>query len=122
MTAGELLRRFSDAIDGRDWDALADLLHPDFVGRFVHTGETFDRDFFVRLNRDYPGEWRFVWEDVVDAGERAVGRAKVSNDSATYYVATFITARDRMIAQLVEVWTDEVGEGPTDAPRPSDQR
>jgi hypothetical protein len=40
-----------------------------------------------RPSRQYPGDWRFDWEDVVDAGNRAVGRAKVSNERETYFVA-----------------------------------
>lgn len=108
MTAGEALRQFSDAIDSQDWGGLAGLLSPGFHGRYVHTGETFDAESFVALNRDYPGTWRFEWEDVVDGGDRGVGRARVSNEEAVYYVASFVRVADGLIAELVEVWTDEV--------------
>ena len=106
--AGELLGRLSDTIDAQDWAALADLLAPDFEGHYVHTGEDFDRDGFVALNRDYPGSWRFIHEEIVDAGDRAVLRARVTDGRETYYVATFATAAGGRLSSLVEVWTDSV--------------
>jgi hypothetical protein len=116
-TAARLLLRFSDRIDAQDWDGLSALLAPDFRARYVHTGETFDRDSFVALNRDYPGSWRFEHEDVVDAGDRGVLRARVSDATGAsgdvYHVATFATAGpDGLLHEVVEVWADEVAEPP----------
>jgi hypothetical protein len=108
ILAGELLLRLSDTIDAQDWAALTDLLAADFEGHYVHTGEDFDRDGFVALNRDYPGSWRFLHEEIVDAGDRAVLRARVTDGRETYYVATFATAAGGRLSSLVEVWTDSV--------------
>jgi hypothetical protein len=116
-TTAQLLLTFSDRIDAQDWDGMSALLAPDFRARYVHTGETFDRDAFVALNRDYPGSWRFEHEDVVDGGDRGVLRSRVSDatgaSDAVFHVATFATAGpDGLLHELVEVWADQVSEVP----------
>jgi len=116
-TAAQLLLALSDRIDTQDWDGLSALLAPDFRARYVHTGEEFDRESFVRLNRDYPGSWRFEHEDVVDGGDRGVLRARVSDatdeSDEVYHVASFGTAgADGLLHELVEVWADQVPEVP----------
>lgn len=107
-TAGQLLVRLAQAIDAQDWAGLDDLLAPQLACRYVHTGEVFDRDGFVSLNRDYPGSWRFEHESVVDDGEQAAMRARVSDGSETFYVASFARAASGRLEELVEVWTDSV--------------
>lgn len=111
MTAAEkLLRQLTDLIDACAWDSLGDLLHPDFVCRYVHTGETLDAAGWIRLNADYPGFGRLELLDVVAAGNRAVGRAHITGGSESpeqeFEVASFITEREGRIAELTEVWTD----------------
>lgn len=122
MDALELLTRLCEAIDAHDWQALPDLLHDDFSCRYVHTGETFDRDSWVRLNAEYPGFDHLVLEDVVASGSRAVGRCHVTahaDGGLTHFeVATFISERDGLVAQMTEVWTD-VAQTPPDSARPS---
>ncbi|MDO9377666.1 MAG: nuclear transport factor 2 family protein [Nocardioidaceae bacterium] len=110
MPAADLLRRLAVVLDEHRWDDLPALLHPELEVRYVHTGERFDVDAFVRLNADYPGFERFDLVDVVDAGTRAVGRARVTAHTDgqvdTYAVASFVTERDGLVGELVEVWTD----------------
>lgn len=50
-----MLTRLCELIDSHRWDGLAPLLADDFRCRLVHTGETFDRAGWVRLNAEYPG-------------------------------------------------------------------
>jgi len=111
------VRELCARIDAHAWDRLGDLLHPEFVCRYVHTGESFGPDDWVRLNADYPGFERLELLDVVAAGDRAVGRARVvggSQDSTEeFQVASFITERDGLIAELTEVWTDVGAEPPS---------
>ncbi|MGI8417819.1 MAG: nuclear transport factor 2 family protein [Nakamurella sp.] len=109
MTSAQALQRFAETIDSQDWDGLTALLAPGFAGRYVHDGQIFDRDGLVAFNRDYPGNWRFQWEEVLEAGNSAVGRAKVSGNGQTFYVASFIAVDDSgLISELTEVWTDAV--------------
>jgi hypothetical protein len=107
-SCGAVLQRFADLIDAQDWDGLGALLAPGFTGRWVHTGETFDGPHFVALNRHYPGSWRFQVEQVVDAGPTAVLMGRVTDETDTYYVATFARSRQGLLTDLTEVWTDAV--------------
>jgi SnoaL-like domain len=122
MDAAALLRQLAEVIDGHRWDVLPTLLKEDFTCRYVHTGEQFDRDSWVRLNAEYPGFERFLLEDAVACGERAVGLARVTGtidgQPQQFAVATFVTVRDRRIGEMTEVWTD-VGAVPYRDTRPS---
>jgi hypothetical protein len=113
MDGSTMMSQLATTIDTHSWDELAGLLHDDFVCRYVHTGETFDRASWVRLNAEYPGFDRLVLEDCVGAGDRAVGRSHVTGyvggELRHFEVATFITLREGLIADMTEVWAD-VGE------------
>lgn len=121
MDSAALLTRFAEVIDAHDWEGLPALLHPDFVCRYVHTGEVYDRDPWVRLNAGYPGFQRFVVEDLVASGDRAVLRATVTGTAEdgseqAFAVASFATFTDDLISELTEVWTD-VGQAPPEGTR-----
>jgi len=122
MDAAAVLARLVAVIDAHDWVAMPALLHEDFVCRLVHTGETFDRDGWVRFNADYPGFDRIVLQDEVAAGERAVGRAQVTgftgDDRHHFEVAMFLTVRDGLIVENIEVWA-EAGQIAPDGTRPA---
>lgn len=95
------------------------LLADEFACHYATTGETFGKDAFIALNRDYPGRWRFEREDIVDAGERGVLRARVSDATGesdeAHFVATFATVRAGQLTHAVEVWAEV-------APVPQDRR
>jgi hypothetical protein len=117
MTTADTLTRFAEILDGREWDRLPEILAPGFTARFVHTGETFDRDGFVALNRDYPVVVRFLVEDLVTSGDRAVLRARVTDGNDTWHVASFATVDDQgLIRDLVEVWADGASQPPDHRP------
>lgn len=110
MTAAALLSEVCRALDERRWGDLPAMLSAEFVCRYVHTGERFDRDSWVRLNADYPGFERLVIEDLVDGGDRAAARCHVTATGAGglahFEVATFVRAEGEVIVEMVEVWTD----------------
>ena len=108
MTPELVARDFAQRIDDRDWAGLATLVSPDFRGEYRHDGKTFGRDDWVAFNAVYPVRVRFVLEDLVVAGDRAVLRSHVFNDDVAFYVATFLTVTDGLITELVEVWTDDI--------------
>lgn len=124
MDVSAVLARLVATIDAHDWAALPALLHEDFVCRLVHTGETFDRDAWVRFNADYPGFDRMVLRDLVAGGERVVGRAHVTGfvgdggggELHHFEVAMFLTVRAGLIVENIEVWA-EVGQTAPDGTR-----
>jgi hypothetical protein len=109
----EVLSRWWRLIDARDWDALADLLSPDLRAVWLHTGEVFDAEGLVHVNRTYPGLWRAEIQECLADGARAVSRVRVSDGSAVFYAASFATVRAGRIVDLVELWA-----GGDEAPPP----
>jgi len=111
MDAGAVLTRLAATIDAHDWDGLPALLHPDFTCRLVHTGETFDRDGWVRFNADYPVFQRFEVQDLVSGADRAVLLGRVTGLDTrgavqVFAVASFATVVGDVVTELTEVWTD----------------
>jgi SnoaL-like domain len=105
-----------ELIDAQHWDGIRELLDPDARISYMHTGEIFDADAFIRLNREYPGSWRVDLVDLVGDGHRAVSRARLSDGQDTYWVASFATTSDGRISDLTEVWTDGGQEPPAGRP------
>lgn len=114
MNAAAMMTRLAEVIDAHRWDEMPELLSSDFACRYVHTGEIFDRDSWVRLNAEYPGFDHLELQDCVATETRAAGRSHVTaqtgGEPQHYEVATFITLRHGLIAEMTEVWT-EVDEG-----------
>ena len=113
QTPAETVMDFWRRVDARDWDGMAELLDAQFLAEYCHTGEEFDRDEFVELNRTYPGHWRAVVEEVVASDNEAVTRTRVKDGQYEYVVASFATVRDGAITRLIEVWT-ETAQAPPD--------
>ena len=110
MDAGLALHGLMTAIDEKRWDDLASYLHPDFVCRLVHTGESFDRDRWIRFNREYPGFEHLTIEDFVAQATEAACRSHVTGrgeDGIEHFeCASFAQMQNGLIVQLTEVWTD----------------
>lgn len=105
------------AIDEHRWDDLDAFLHPDFVCRLVHTGESFGRDDWIRFNREYPGFEALKIEDFVAGPKEAACRSHVTGRSESgtqhFECASFARMQDGMIVQLTEVWTDVEQQAPS---------
>ena len=116
MDATTMMIRLAEVIDAHDWDVLPGLLHDDFVCRLVHTGETFDRDSWVRLNAEYPGFDHLELQECVGTADRAAARSHVTGHTTEklqhFEVASFMTLRQGLIAEMTEVWTEVEQEAP----------
>lgn len=110
MEATTVLARLCEVIDAHAWSELDPLLAEDFTCRLVHTGETFDKESWIRFNAEYPGFQDLVVEDLVGAGDRAVSRCRVTGEVEGrlqhFEVASFVRVVDGRISELTEVWTD----------------
>lgn len=103
--AAQALTRVWELIDAQQWDSISEVLDPQVRISWVHTGEIYDGDSFIRINSEYPGTWRVDVMDMVGDGHRAASRARVSDGQETYWVASFATTSDGRITELTEVWT-----------------
>lgn len=98
------------AIDSHRWADLGDYLHDDFSCRYVHTGESFDRESWIRLNAEYPGFEHLTVEEIVGDSDGAACRSHVTGQGREgvdrFECATFVRVRDGLIDRMTEVWTD----------------
>lgn len=122
MDSCHLLTGLCAAIDAHRWGDLPVFLHDDFRCRYAHTGETFDKASWVRLNAEYPGFEHLAVKDIVSSGNRAVARCHVTGREgghlAEFEVATFISSKNGLVADMTEVWTDVAGT-PSEGTRPT---
>ena len=112
------------AIDEHRWSDLAAYLHDDFACRYVHTGESFDRESWIRLNAEYPGFEHLIVEEIVGDADTAACRSHVTGRGSEglnhFECATFVSVRDGLIERMTEVWTD-VSQTAPDGTRPDPQ-
>lgn len=105
-SAGAVMSELWGMMDSQEWDSLGRVLDPDLRVEYVHTGETFGRDAYMALNRDYPGAWRTEIVELVADASHAAARVRVTDGSETHYVASFGTIEGGLITKLVEVWAE----------------
>lgn len=117
VDAPELLRNLMSAVDQRRWSDLSQFLHPDFICRYVHTGESFDRSEWIAVNANYPGFDHLVVHDLVGDTNAAACRTHVTSVGNTgldhFECATFVETADDLIKMMTEVWTDVAQTAPT---------
>jgi len=54
----QLIEGFFAALEGRDWAAFAEVLHPDVVYEIPQSRERIrGREAYVQFNREFPGDW-----------------------------------------------------------------
>jgi len=123
MDAETALRGLMTAIDERRWLDLGDYLHPEFICRLVHTGETFSRDQWIALNAEYPGFEGLRVEEIVGGTSAAACRSHVTSRTSEgvqhFECASFAQMEDGVISRLTEVWAD-TDQTPPEGARPND--
>ncbi|HWL49369.1 MAG TPA: nuclear transport factor 2 family protein, partial [Acidimicrobiia bacterium] len=54
----QLINRFIETLEARDWEEWASLLHPEVVYELPQTTERIrGRDRYLQFNQEYPGDW-----------------------------------------------------------------
>ena len=104
----QLINRFIETLEARDWEEWASLLHPEVVYELPQTRERIrGRDRYLQFNQEYPGDWHlhlkvsiadngdgvawFLWE--VDGSEPGDGMA-------------FFTFSDGLITSVTDFWPE----------------
>ncbi len=103
------LERFFALLEARDWDAWAELLHPDVVYEVRQTRERArGREAYLRFNREFPGEWHLRPLRVVAEGDQgfvwfACRGAGPGEDDA---LAFFRFDPDGLVTEVVDFWPE----------------
>ncbi len=100
--AGRLARALWEAIGVEDWDAVAGLVHEDFIQEWPQSGERIvGRDNAIAINRHFPGGLpRMKFRRTVAAGALAVLQVELTYaDGSRYLGVTVIEVGDGKIAR-----------------------
>lgn len=106
MSGADVGRALWAAIERRDWVAVEALLDPALVVHWPQSGERFDRAGYLRVNREYPGDWHVRVVQALDAGEQVVTEVEVDLDGRTDRAVSFLRLRAGRVVALRELWAD----------------
>jgi limonene-1,2-epoxide hydrolase len=111
VTGAQVVRRFFEAMEARDWDAAASRLAPAVEVEMPATGERFVGGAYLAFQREYPEGWSIDVLEVL-GDERVAARIRVDHDSQVFLCAGFYDVADDVIQAGVEHWVTLAGETP----------
>lgn len=106
MTNEQVVRALWDALERRDWPRVEALCSPSLVYTLPQSGEVHDRADYLRMGREYPGEWHLVVERLVDGGEWIVTEVKVTFPDRVDCGVTFFRVCDGQVLEMREHWPE----------------
>jgi hypothetical protein len=101
-----LVHNFWSKMEARDWSGLASLLGEGFLAQYPQSGERFDRDSFVAVNRMYPGTWSIISSEVIAAETGFLSITKVEIDGRIDHALTLFDVQDGRIWGIREYWAE----------------
>ncbi len=104
MSGADVVRRFLEAMQAHDWDAAATCLSPTIRVTYSETGEVFEGQSFLAVNRDYPDGWTIHIVEVLSEGDRVAAQFRVDQDGHEFWCGGFYTVRDELIVEGTEHW------------------
>jgi ketosteroid isomerase-like protein len=112
--ATELVRRLYEAYQERDWDAAAELLHPEATVAMPDTRELLvGRDGVIAFQRDYPEPWgELTVRRVLGRRDEAAAEIEVVAPDETFGMAAFWRTDEGLLRDGVEYWVAVGGSEP----------
>ena len=105
--SAEPVRLLWERMEARDWDAVADQLHPDVVVDWPNTAERMrGRDKYLAVQREYPEGWHIELLRIVDGGDTVVSEVRVEQGGKRFFAVSFFELEEGRIARAVEYWSD----------------
>ena len=102
-----LVERFFAALNARDWDGLAGVLHPEVVYEVPQTRERVcGRLGYVDFNRTFPGNWSLEVTRIVADERGAAAEAGFLVDGEAALNLAFFEFRDGLIARVTDFWPE----------------
>ncbi len=104
----ELVARFIETLDHRDWESWCALLVPDVVYEVPQTRERVrGRDRYLRFNQEYPGDWRLSARRVIaDESNGVAWFVSETPGEPTLEAVAFFTFEDGLISTVTDFWPE----------------
>ena len=105
--AVQFAQRFWEVLEDRDWTRLTGLLDPQFIAIWPQSGEQYNREGFITVNRLYPGDWHIHIRNVLGSDIWAVTEIDVEIDGRLDRAVSFFRVHDDRIIELREYWPEQ---------------
>ena len=107
-STSDVVRRFVETLEARDWDAWSALLHPDVVYEIPQSRERIrGRERYLEFNRDFPGVWHLRPKRVIGEGAHGVCWFAWTLDGSDEDDAmAFFTVEDGLVTEVVDFWPE----------------
>jgi limonene-1,2-epoxide hydrolase len=109
MNNKQILENFWATMATNDFNAVAQLLHADYILEWPQSGERIrGRDNFATVNTFYPaeGKWTFKINHIAADGDMVITDVSVSDGKRHDRAITFSTVHDGKISKQVEFWPE----------------
>lgn len=93
-------------MDAGRWAAISGYFAENAEVSWTATGETFTVPQFIKVNTEYPGEWRLDVERIVESGDTIVSVVRAVCGDRTSWACSFFSFENDRIARLEEFWSD----------------
>jgi hypothetical protein len=104
-TAKEIVISFWNAMDQREWEKAASFLAPQVTVTWHHTREIFrDREAFITMNRQYPGNWRIRVERIHEPDDEIMTVVAVTDAEQVFHAISFFQVQHKQIVEITEYW------------------
>ena len=103
----EFIRKFWDKVVAQDKDNLRKYFLEDAIIRWHCTNEEFNLDEYIIANCEYPGNWSYVIERLIEIENTIITVTKINNEEMTFHVTSFFTIEDNKIKELNEYFGDD---------------
>lgn len=105
MNAQNVVERYWQLANARDWVGFGELLSPDVVYDMPQTRERLiGRDNYLGFNRTYPGQWRAELLQVIAQDDRAVSVVAMHSNGGIETGITFFEFKEGLITRLTDHW------------------
>ncbi|MBM2885799.1 nuclear transport factor 2 family protein [Chromobacterium phragmitis] len=105
--SAQLIRRYWECANARDWTGFAATLHPEVEYRVPQTRERIRGvDQYVAFNTTYPGDWRLEIVRVLADGDQAVSEIAFHVEQQTMSGISFFTIQDGLIRRIDDWWPE----------------
>jgi SnoaL-like domain len=118
VSAGAVVRRVHERMQARDWAGARACVAVDAVVVYPVSGERFTGLRWMDMNEAYPEGWSIEILEIVEQGDRAAARVRVTLGAEVALCAGFYSVDGERITGATEIWTTESGDEPPEWRRP----
>ena len=109
----DFFQRYVKAIANHDFDALEQMIHPEYVGDYPQSGERFKGRAKIQAQRGgHPAERRFTVRRILGGGDLWVSECLITYDGVPTYSLSVMKITDGLVTHETQYFADPFGAPP----------